>query len=78
VRTSTPPQESLLRGRTGRQLWLVTAGTVTFSTGRFALSPLLPTITDSLGISSFAAGVAMTLMFGFTALVRYPARGSQC
>ncbi|PSP20220.1 MFS transporter [Halobacteriales archaeon QH_10_65_19] len=72
VRASTPPQESLVRGRTGRQLWLVTAGTVTFSTGRFALSPLLPTITESLGISSFAAGVAMTLMFGFTAFVRYP------
>ncbi|UTF55677.1 MFS transporter [Natronosalvus rutilus] len=47
-------------------------GTITFTTGRFALSPLLPTITDSLNISSFAAGIAMTMMFGFTAIVRYP------
>lgn len=69
---STAPQESLVQGRTGRQLWLVTAGTVTFTTGRFALSPLLPTITESLEISSFAAGIAMTMMFGFTALIRYP------
>lgn len=70
--TSTAPEESLIRGRTGRQLWLVTAGTVTFTTGRFALSPLLPTIIESLSISSFAAGMAMTMMFGFTAIVRYP------
>lgn len=69
---STAPQESLVRGRPGGQLWLVTAGTVTFTTGRFALSPLLPTITESLEISSFAAGLAMTMLFGFTALVRYP------
>lgn len=68
----TAQQESLLRGRTGRQLWLVTAGTVTFTTGRFALSPLLPAITDSIAISSFVAGLAMTMMFGFTAIVRYP------
>lgn len=70
--TSTTPQESLIRGQTGRQLWLVTAGTVTFTTGRFALSPLLPTIIESLDISSFAAGLAMTMMFGFTALIRFP------
>lgn len=70
--TPTAPEESLVRGRTGRQLWLVTAGTITFTTGRFALSPLLPTITESLAISSFAAGLAMTMMFGFTALIRYP------
>lgn len=69
---SVASQESLFRGQTGRQLWLVTAGTVTFTTGRFALSPLLPTITESLNISSFAAGLAMTLMFGFTAIIRYP------
>jgi len=72
VNTSTAPRESLIRGRTGRQLWLVTAGTIVFTTGRFALSPLLPTISDSLAISSFAAGLAMTMMFGFTAIVRYP------
>lgn len=65
-------RESLIRGRTGRQLWLVTAGTIVFTTGRFALSPLLPTITESLAISSFAAGLAMSMMFGFTAIVRYP------
>jgi len=72
VSTSTASQESLIQGRTGRQLWLVTAGTITFTTGRFALSPLLPTITESLAISSFAAGLAMTMMFGFTAIIRYP------
>jgi predicted MFS family arabinose efflux permease len=72
VSAPTAPEESLISGRTGRQLWLVTTGTVIFTTGRFALSPLLPMITESLDISSFAAGIAMTMMFGFTAIIRYP------
>jgi predicted MFS family arabinose efflux permease len=66
-----PPSLFSQRSR-GIKLGLVTTGTCTFSTGRFLLSPLLPTIIDSLAISAFAAGIGLTMMSGITALVRYP------
>lgn len=65
-------QESLVSGQSGRKLRVATTGTLTFATGQFALSPLLPSIIESLGISRFAAGIAMSMMFGITAIVRYP------
>lgn len=69
---SATERESLVRGNTGLQLGLVTTGTLTFATGQYAISPLLPSIIDSLGVSEFAVGIALSLMFGVTALVRYP------
>jgi len=56
----------------GRKLGLATTGTLTFATGQFALPPLLPSIIDSLQISRTAAGIAMSMMYGVTAVVRYP------
>lgn len=70
---STASPESLIRRRIGRQLWLVTAGTVTFAFGLFALLPLLPTI-ELFSISLFAAGMMMTVIFNLTTIVRCPAR----
>jgi len=72
VTGSTANRESLIRGQSGRKLRLATTGTLTFATGQFALSPLLPSIIESLDISRFAAGIAMSMMFGITAVVRYP------
>jgi predicted MFS family arabinose efflux permease len=69
---STAAEESLLRGYAGNQLVLVTTGTLTFTTGRFLLPPLLPEIIEVLAISDFQAGLAMSVMFGLTALSRYP------
>lgn len=72
VTGSTVPGSSVVERSRGLKLGLVTTGTCTFSTGRFVLSPLLPYVIDSLAISTFAAGIGMTMMFGITALVRYP------
>ena len=69
---STVPRAVLFERSRGIKLGLVTTGTCTFSLGRFVLSPLLPYIIVSLDISTFAAGIGMTMMFGVTALVRYP------
>jgi len=72
VTNSTVPEESLIGGSTGQQLVIVTTGTMTLTTGRFVLSPLLPTIIEVLSVTAFEAGVAVSLLFGVTALCRYP------
>jgi MFS family permease len=55
-----------------RILAIVTAGTMLSMSGRFVLSPLLPTLTTNLSISSTQAGFALTMLWAATALSHYP------
>jgi predicted MFS family arabinose efflux permease len=71
--TATGSRETFVSGYPARQLQVLALGTITYSVGRFVLSPLLPTIIDSLGISAAMAGLSLTVMFGLGSLVRYPA-----
>lgn len=51
---------------------VVTLGTVTITVGKYVLSPLLPNIIESLAITSFQAGVALSMMSVVFALAQYP------
>jgi predicted MFS family arabinose efflux permease len=64
--------ERLVRGYTGRLLLAASLGWTAVQAGRLALSPLLPAITADLGISDFAAGVALSVLWGCYALLQYP------
>lgn len=65
-------RERLLSGYTGRLLLAVSLGWTLIQAGRLVISPLLPAITDGLGISSARAGFAMTVLWGLYALLQYP------
>lgn len=64
--------ERLLTGYSGRLLLAVSLGWAAIQTGRLVLSPLLPTVMDSLAITEFQAGVALSLLWGLYALGQYP------
>ncbi|WP_311173787.1 MFS transporter [Halobellus ordinarius] len=51
----------------------VSLGWATLQTGRFLLSPLLPTIIDDLGITEATAGIALSVFTVAYALTQYPA-----
>lgn len=68
----TRREERLFTGRSGQLLLLLSAGTGAFTLGRQLVPPLLPAITADLGISSFEAGVALSVMSVATALCQYP------
>ena len=51
--------ERLLSGYTGRLLASLSLAWATLQLGRFLLSPLLPAITDDLGLTSATAGIAL-------------------
>ena len=65
-------RESLVRGYAGRLFVGLTLGAGILKLGRFLLPPLLPSIIDSLAITSFEAGVAMSVVGVAFALVQYP------
>lgn len=65
-------RETFTSGYPARQLQVLALGTITHSIGRFVISPLLPTIIDSLRISAAMAGLSLTLMAGLSSLARYP------
>jgi MFS family permease len=65
-------EESLLYGYSGRLFATFMVITLTGSVGRLALSPLLPTIIEDLGISRSAAGTGLTAMWAFTAVTQFP------
>lgn len=64
--------ESLFSGYAGRMLWVVALGTMASMTGRLVLSPLLPAIIEDLSITPSRAGFALTVMWGFSALMQFP------
>lgn len=65
-------EEQLLRGYTGRVFLLLTLVYLAMKTGQRLLSPLLPLIIDDLGITSFVAGVGLSLMAVLRAVLQYP------
>lgn len=70
--TDSGDRERLFGGYSGRLLAACSLGWVGLSVGRFALSPMLPRIIESLAISRFEAGVALSALWGFYALTQYP------
>ena len=59
-------------GYATRMLVVVSLGWATLQTGRFLLSPLLPTIIADLGITDATAGIALAIFQGSYAIVQYP------
>ncbi|WP_435155627.1 MFS transporter [Haladaptatus sp. DFWS20] len=69
-----PPadDERLVTGYSGKLLLAVSLGWAIIQTGRLVLSPMLPTVMNSLHITEFQAGLAFTLLWGLYALGQYP------
>jgi len=65
-------EERFVRGYGGRLLVTVSVGWATIQCGRLVLSPLLPTVRDSLAISNAEAGIVFSLLWGLYALLQYP------
>ncbi|GAB7094842.1 MFS transporter [Halolamina litorea] len=70
--TDDQHEERLFRGYSGRLLLAVSLGWALLQAGRLTISPLLPAIGDDLGISSGAAGFAITVVWGTYAVLQYP------
>ncbi|SFG87426.1 Predicted arabinose efflux permease, MFS family [Halopelagius inordinatus] len=68
----TATEERLRGGYAGRMLLAVSVGWAVLQTGRFLLSPLLPTIISDLQITEATAGIALALFQGVYALSQYP------
>lgn len=68
----TATEERLRGGYAGRMLLAVSVGWAVLQTGRFLLSPLLPTIIADLQITEATAGLALALFQGVYALSQYP------
>ncbi len=64
--------ERLITGYSGRLLVAISAGWGTVQAGRLVISPMLPTISTDLGMSSTAAGIAISVLWGLYALMQYP------
>jgi MFS family permease len=69
---SRPADERLFGGHSGRILWSLALAWATLQTGRFLLSPLLPTIIDALSITTVTAGLALGGLQLAYALTQYP------
>ncbi|MFW5934799.1 MAG: MFS transporter [Halolamina sp.] len=65
-------EERLFRGYSGRLLLVISLGWALMQAGRLSISPLLPAIGTDLGISSGAAGFAITVVWGTYAILQYP------
>ncbi|SIR50669.1 Predicted arabinose efflux permease, MFS family [Haladaptatus litoreus] len=70
--TQSASQERLVTGYSGKLLLAVSLGWAMIQTGRLVLSPMLPTVMESLRITEFQAGLAFTLLWGLYALGQYP------
>lgn len=53
-------------------LGIVAVATATFVAGRFAVSPLLPEVISTFGITAAAAGLGLTVMWAVQALSQFP------
>ncbi|WP_251328120.1 MFS transporter [Haloplanus pelagicus] len=65
--------ETVFTGYTGRMSLILSFGWLVALLGRGVLSPLLPEIIDSLAISSFQAGLVLSVMMALHSLIQYPA-----
>lgn len=70
--TAAPDGERLFGGAAGTVLLILSLGTGLFTLGRQLAPPLLPAIIADLGITSFEAGIALTVMSIATAACQYP------
>jgi len=59
-------------GHTGHVSLVLALGWLATLLGRQAIPPLLPTISETLGLSSVQVGFALKAMMGLNALVQYP------
>jgi MFS family permease len=65
-------QGTVFTGYTGRMSLILSFGWLVALLGRGVLSPLLPSIIDSLAISPFQAGLVLSVMMALHSLVQYP------
>lgn len=66
---STDPTST---GDPGRILLVIAVASMAVFSGQFVLSPLLPTIIETLSITPSQAGIALSVMWGLVALSRFP------
>lgn len=67
-----PPQERLFTDERGRIFVTITLGVAVAKTGRYVIPALLPSIIDSLRITNFKAGIALSVITFVFALAQYP------
>lgn len=67
-----PARESLFNGSAGRIFTVLTAGYIIVKLGRFIIPPLLPMVITDLSISTFQAGIGLTLMTACFSFIQYP------
>lgn len=65
-------RSSLVRGYAGHLFVVLTLAAGTIKLGRFLLPPLLPSVIESLDVTSFEAGIAMSVVGVAFAVVQYP------
>lgn len=72
--SETPPEDvqGLFAGYPGRMFILITTGLATAKLGRYLLPQLLPAITADLHLTSFQAGIALSVMTLCFGVVQYP------
>ncbi len=68
----TSHEERLVTGYSGRLLLVVSVGWMMIQAGRLVLSPMLPTVMESLHITELQAGMALSLLWALYALGQYP------
>jgi MFS family permease len=64
--------ESLIHGYGGRLLLSVSIGWLAIQAGRLVLSPMLPTVSADLGMTSTESGLVFTVIWGLYAVLQYP------
>lgn len=69
----TSRDESLVRNYSGQMLVTLSVGMVATSVGRLLLPPLLPTITAELQLTKSQAGIVLSTMWAFFAILQFPA-----
>lgn len=65
-------EQSLIAGYPGRMFALITIGLATAKLGRYLLPQLLPAITTDLHLTSFQAGIALSVITLWFGVVQYP------
>ena len=67
-----PESERLWSGYSGHVLLLLSVGLLSIQLGRQLLPNLMPAIIEDLAISPFLAGIALSVLLGFHALLQFP------
>lgn len=71
-RSGVDRPESSIQSERNQLLYAVSGGFGTIGLGLLCMSPLLPAIINDLDITSFQAGVGLSLMWGLNAIGQYP------